>query len=443
MIILDTCVIRSMNLDGSEAHLLRAIRDAETERVAVPWMVMEERAAQLAIKYRETHAKAAQAVEQLRAISPAAVPELPHPDEEAVRERFRKRLRELAEVIKPSQSVLEEGLFRESNVLPPAGVKKSEKVGARDAVIWLSAVEHARENPGEKVYFVSSNTSDFTAGGGPYPYPMDQDLEGMSERFIHLPQLADLLKVVAPSIEVASDRVLKLLPSFIKHFREAAMADWGSPVLAMFHPFSALSQSAGATKEAHGWYGPEQATRLKALKVTGVQGYRLGEQEWCIASVQWQVTGWTRFADGMGMGCSIWDTSILLPLVEGGPRPRILWSENPKAPADPASIDWSGSGLLRDHAHLPETQRLLDSLRSSSRLEKTLAMINYSLQNILAIQGGNPVNEQDVLSALAKAREGDSFDEMDPDEREAANYLARDVALKDYEDWLGPEEHEG
>ncbi|WP_098023697.1 PIN domain-containing protein [Streptomyces sp. st115] len=440
MIILDTCVIRSMNLDGSEAHLLRAIRDTKAERVGVPWMVMEERAAQLAIKYRQTHAKAAQAVEQLRAISSDAVPELPQPDEEAVREKFRKRLRGLAEVIKPSQSVLEEGLFRESNELPPAGQKKSEKVGARDAVIWLSAVEYAKENPGEKVYFVSSNTSDFTAGDGPYPFPMDQDLEGIWDRFVHLPQLADLLKVVAPSVEVASERVLKLLPSFIKHFLRAATAGWGSPVQAMFHPFPALSQAAGTAKEAYGWYGPEQATRLKALKATDVQGYRLGDQEWCTASVQWQVTGWTRFTDVMDMGCSIWDTRILLPLVEDGPSPRILWSEKPKAPADPASIDWSGSGLLRDHAHLPETQRLLDSLRSGSQLERTLAMISYSLQSILA--GGNPVTELDVRDALA-ARRMVGFDDMDPDERAAAVDAARDEALKGYEDWPGPEEHEG
>lgn len=220
------------------------------------------------------------------------------------------------------------------------------------------------------------------------------------------------------------------------------MAGWGSPVQAMFHPFPALSQTAGTAKEAHGWYGPEQATRLKALKVTDIQGYRLGEQEWCTASVQWQVTGWTRFTDGMDMGCSIWDTSILLPLVEDGPSPRILWSEKPKAPADPASIDWSGSGLLRDHAHLPETQRLLDSLRSGSQLERTLAMINYSLQSILAAQGGNPVTEQDVLDALT-ARRMVGFDDMDPDEREAAVDAARDEALKGYEDWPGPEEHEG
>ena len=85
MIILDTCVIRSMPLDGSDAHLLRAVRETATERVGIPWMVMEERAAQLAIKYRDTYDKAAQALEQLRAVSPTRPPLLSGPDEEGVR----------------------------------------------------------------------------------------------------------------------------------------------------------------------------------------------------------------------------------------------------------------------------------------------------------------------------------------------------------------------
>ncbi len=36
MIILDSCVIRSMGLDSSEADVLRAIVRTETERVGAP-----------------------------------------------------------------------------------------------------------------------------------------------------------------------------------------------------------------------------------------------------------------------------------------------------------------------------------------------------------------------------------------------------------------------
>ncbi|MGW5928781.1 PIN domain-containing protein [Streptomyces anulatus] len=410
MIILDTCVIRSMKLDSSEAHLLRAIRDTKAERVGVPWMVVEERSAQLAIKYRETYRKAAQALDQLRRDAPGPVPELGEPEEDAVRERYREQLRELADILPTSEAALREGVVRESNALPPAGVKKDMKVGARDVSIWLSAVEYAKSNPDEKVYFVSSNTKDFTAGDGPYPYPMSKDLEGVSDRFVHLAQLADLLKVVAPSVEVAPERVMELLPLSIKHFRKAVMAHWGSPVQAMFTPFPALSMSSGTTKAAHGWYGTDQTTQLKALNVTAVQGYRLGDQDWCTASVQWQVMGWTRFTDRVDMGCTIWETSILLPLAESGP-PRILRSEEPKAPSGPASVDWPGSGLLRDQPHLPEVQRLLDSLKSNSRLERALAMLNYALQNFDRLRPGEQQAAlQDVLDGTLPDVPGEPWD---------------------------------
>ncbi|MFI1911376.1 hypothetical protein ACH444_36760 [Streptomyces microflavus] len=58
-------MIRSMNLDGSEALFLRATRDTKAERVGVPWMAMEVGAAQLAIKYAIS--TAGQALEQRRA----------------------------------------------------------------------------------------------------------------------------------------------------------------------------------------------------------------------------------------------------------------------------------------------------------------------------------------------------------------------------------------
>ncbi|MEU6628446.1 PIN domain-containing protein [Streptomyces parvus] len=413
MIILDTCVIRSLNLDGSEAHLLRAIRDAEVERIGVPWMVMEERAAQLAIKYRETYGKADQALEQLRAISPGSVPDLAEPDEELVRDRFRDQLRELAVILPTTEAALREGVVRESNTLPPAGMKKGEKVGARDVAIWLSAVEYARDHPDETTYFVSSNTRDFTAGGGAYPSPMDKDIEGLGDRFVHLSQLADLLEVVAPPLIVDPDRVRKLLPSFVPHFRKTLMSQWGSPVQAMFAPFPALSQAAGSVKEAKGWFGAPETTQLRALQVTDLQGYRLGEQEWCLASVQWEVMGWTQFSDGMSMGCCTWTTRMLLPLVENGPSPRILDASGPEAPADEQEITW---GALSHFVPLSRSDReaLLASYDATSNWGKALLVAAHVLENFGAAQRVAQIRaslESDTSAASTIAEEGDREDD--------------------------------
>lgn len=411
VIILDTCVIRSLKLDGSEAHLLRAIRDVKAERIGVPWMVMEERAAQLAIKYRETYGKADHALEQLRAISPGSVPALAAPDEEAVREQFRAQLRELADILPTSEAALREGVVRESNTLPPAGIKKGEKVGARDVAIWLSAVEYARDHPDEKTYFVSSNTRDFTAGGGTYPSPMDKDIEGIGDRFVHLPQLASLLELVAPSVEVTPEQVAELLPSCIHHFQDVGVVTWGSPTSAMTAPYPALSQSSGVVENALGWLGPQEAMNLKALRVDDVQGYKLGAEEWFTASVQWQVVGLMRFASALGIGCCTWETRIMMPLVESGPTPRILRSERPKAPEPQQSFEWPNVPFS-SLSHLPEAQNLLASLQSESRLVRTLAMINYALT---ALQGKDvhPVLKADVVAAMAAAEEQEPPDDDD------------------------------
>ncbi|MDG9687829.1 PIN domain-containing protein [Streptomyces sp. DH18] len=409
MIILDTCVIRSMKHDGSDAHLLRAIRDVNAERVGVPWMVMEERAAQLAIKYRETYGKAAQALEQLRAISPGSVPDLAEPDEEAVREQFRDQLRGLAEILPTSEAALREGVVRESNSLAPAGMKKGEKVGARDVAIWLSAVEYVKTHPYETVYFVSSNTRDFTAGDSSYPSPMDADIDGLGDRFVHLPQLADLLKIVAPPFIVNPDRVRKLLPSFIPHFHKALMLRWGSPVLAMFSPFPALSQAAGAVKEAKGWFGSPQTTQLQALQVTDIQGYRLGDQEWCIASIQWQVMGWTQFSDGMSMGCCTWTTRILLPLVEDGPSPRILDASGPEAPADGQKIEWVAPTYIAPMS-LSQREALLSSYESSSKVGRAFLVAAHALQSITETGRMSQIRaslESDGAAASAVAEDWD------------------------------------
>lgn len=414
MIILDTCVIRSLNLDGSEAHLLRAIRDVKGERLGVPWMVMEERAAQLAIKYREAYGKADQALEQLRAISPSSVPALADPGEEAVREQFRSQLRELADILPTSEAALREGVVRESNTLPPAGTKKGEKVGARDVAIWLSAVEHARNNPSETVYFVSSNTRDFTAGDGPYPPPMDADVEGMGDRFVHLPQLADLLKVVAPPITVSPDLVQSLLPLSIEHFRKAMLARWGSPTLAMFHPFPVLSRAAGTVKEALGWFVPLESTKFEAIQVTDVQGYLLGDEEWCIASVQWQVTGLARFADGMDLGCCSWTTRILMPLIEGGPNPRILQASRPEAPANGHHIDWGAAGRGAFAIDLTEPRAQRRSLRSLSKMERAFELFLLAVQNVDPQRVGDAsraILDADASAALGIAEGLDGLDE--------------------------------
>ncbi|MBP5859145.1 hypothetical protein F6456_00030 [Streptomyces sp. LBUM 1484] len=200
MIILDACVIRGMRLDGSDVDVLRAIVATGTEQVGAPSIAVEELAAQKALEYLEAHRVAVRALRQLALKSHRTEPKLEEPDAEGVREMWRRKY-DFLQVLPTSGAAASEGLYREANVLPPATTKgdgnKKVKVGARDVAIWLTAVEYAREHPDETVYFVSSNHTDFTKGEGRYPAPMDNDVADLGNRFVHLTNLAELLKTLA------------------------------------------------------------------------------------------------------------------------------------------------------------------------------------------------------------------------------------------------------
>ncbi|MFF0734107.1 PIN domain-containing protein [Streptomyces chartreusis] len=171
MIILDTSILRSFSPESSSADLLRTIRAVGAEQVAVPWMVVEELAAQQAIKHREKHEAAAQALESLRQATPWPLGmELPPRDLKAVRGHWRAKWGAVVDTIPTSEEALREAAFREANCLPPCKTSKGEKTGSRDAAIWLSAVEYAHQFPDVTVYFVSANTRDFGAGP-PTPPP--------------------------------------------------------------------------------------------------------------------------------------------------------------------------------------------------------------------------------------------------------------------------------
>ncbi|MBT2393940.1 DUF4935 domain-containing protein [Streptomyces sp. ISL-1] len=345
MIILDTCVIRGMGLRSSEADVLRAIRETGTERIAVPWMALEELAAQKAVDYNNAHREAARALKKLKRASVTDAPKLGDPEPEKVRESWRARYGQLLEVLPTSERALREGVYREANVLPPAAVKgegdKAVKVGARDVAIWLTAVEYAQEHPDETVYFVSSNHKDFGKGGA-YPPPMDKDVEELGDRFVHLTNLDGVLSQFAPDAIVDEEVLWDLLRDYAVHARDEALTRWG---LLRFNapsaPFPAAVKprfSTMPTMEAIGWAIPREVV-AEPREVTAARAYRLGDHEWCTVNVRWQLTGNALFNSVIEYAASFWDTRLLVPVVKGGPLPRILDSGTPYAP-DADAVVW-------------------------------------------------------------------------------------------------------
>lgn len=184
LIILDTNILWPISPGSSSAGLLRAIRATGRHEIAVPWVVMEELAAQQAIKYREKRQRAAEALESLREITPWKLGvDLEDSAENRIRDHWRTQWGTVLETIPTSDEALREAAFREMNRLAPCKEVKGVKTGARDTAIWLSVVEYARCHQEETVYFVSANTKDFKSS---YPSPMCDDIAGMEGRIVLL-----------------------------------------------------------------------------------------------------------------------------------------------------------------------------------------------------------------------------------------------------------------
>ncbi|MGW3657100.1 PIN domain-containing protein [Streptomyces sp. NPDC005151] len=340
MIILDTNILWGVTLDNSTADLLRALAAADIH-VAVPSVVLEELASQRTLEYVAAHDSATSAIAQLERHVPwGEVPSLGQADKERHREHWRDVYRRMVEVIEPSAEALRTALFRESNVLPPCKrLGKGDKTGSRDAAIWLTAVEYARDHEDETVYFVSANTKDF-GDGTEYPEPMKTDLSGIEDRFVHLTSLDDVVELFAKPAELdegflpallAREEWIELVTDALSdHLPEYDPNDdtgWLNPRL----PYTPLGdgESAGEVRSALGWFDPPTLTFDGASDMTA---HSIGGQDWYTATVRW-------FASGLMMLTGPWltpaantlETRVLVTQDENGARMSILHSQPPRA----------------------------------------------------------------------------------------------------------------
>lgn len=88
-------------------------------------------------------------------------------------------------------------------------------------------------------------------------------------------------------------------------------------------------------RSAAGWANgdpgaPRVKPRFRATARATVNGAR----------VQWQFAGVAILGKTPSSGCCTWATRSVMPLVEGGPSPRVLSAELPAAPPDDQGIEW-------------------------------------------------------------------------------------------------------
>ncbi|WP_431789280.1 DUF4935 domain-containing protein [Streptomyces sp. G9] len=330
MIILDACIIRALGLSDSSADLLRAVR-AVGERVAIPWIVAEELVAQRVILHQEAHAAADAALEVAARHTPwKPKTHVEGADADRVRRHWQAAYETIAETLSPSPTAMREALCREANVLPPCKSQGKSKTGARDALIWLTAVEYAREHPEETVCFVSGNTRDF-GKGSPYAPPMAQDVADLGDRFVHLTTLDEVIKRFTRPAEADEALAAEILglPTVRRQIGVAAEKLLGSQ--GEVFPCTTLGREVGqetAVMPGQGWV----SARASLRSVDKIRAYRIGEHEWYTAIVRWRISGVAYFGEGefsAGSAGSSWTTSVLFTPDADNPRVTILRDDLP------------------------------------------------------------------------------------------------------------------
>ncbi|MFD7963747.1 PIN domain-containing protein [Streptomyces zaomyceticus] len=321
-----------------------------------------------------------------------------------MREHWRDRYAALAEVIETSPAAYQEAMFREANLIAPCKAVNSgkSKTGSRDAAIWLTAVEYAREHEDETVYFVSNNTEDF-GDGTSFPEPLNKDIAGMEDRFFLFTSLDGVLKKFATEVDASIEEVRELLGT--EGTRLAIVqAAWGAsfgfrPVVGRL-----LAGSEGRLIPGRRWH-PTVAVLDEVLEVSGRQ---VDGHVWFTASVRWLLTARQGVVRRGGRLAYAWETRILLsPTADKGitvldfkqPGPIPL-EDVPKLPVSSMEDELSAWLELAksQRQSTPEFRNFLHRLTQSAwpvdptHLESVLRQINSS--------PGEPIIWNEFLDAL-------------------------------------------
>lgn len=381
MIILDTCILENFSLDSISSDLLKTIATSGVDVVAVPDVVMTELVSHRVIPQREKHEKAVDAFQNYATSSPwLVVTQAPDLDLERLTKHWRAKHEEIVQVVDVSASALREAYRRESMHLPPCSRVevggRPIKIGGRDAAIWLTAVEYAREHQDETVVFVSANTSDFGTGS-PYPYPMNEDVAGLAN-FVHLTSFTDLISRFATPSEVQDGEAQRVLstPEAAKVIQREVRMELGVPRRGP-GPYSfevATSRTADMDQaefdeddiETVVATGFIRRPQVKLSSVRDIKAHEIAGHVWCSATARWLLSGIVgkgrlrRFAFP---GAASWETRVLFSPTQSGIPLTVLRTWSPKAAT---AADFADMPALPSMAEVAEVNARWDGGRGAS-----------------------------------------------------------------------------
>ncbi|MFB8085088.1 PIN domain-containing protein [Streptomyces sp. NPDC055992] len=388
MIILDTNVLKGTSLRGPEAELLRAIRNSRVERIGAPWIVIEELAAQQALLYEAKYEAAKEAMETLDKATPWSEVSPPRKfAPERARGHWRNRYTAIVEVMQTSPQAYQDALWREANYLAPCKqLAGGEKTGARDAAIWLTAVEYARENPEETVYFVSAD-GDFGDGSSFAP-PMDEDVRELGDRFVFMKSLGDVLTKFAAESSVDEAELASLLEDPAN--QHAVMQS----IRRLEHFPATIIADSGQLQDVIAWRW-KRRMHIRLDSVADVRAYEIAGHRWYTATARWLASG--AVPEGRGYDLNQW--------VHCSVKTRVLSS--PTAPSKGMTVlavEQSHPITAEDVSKVPEPVPLVP-LAPAAPLETALARHLRSSANLSRSDFARLQRDLTVLTSPSLARQ--------------------------------------
>ncbi|MEU6215715.1 PIN domain-containing protein [Streptomyces sp. NPDC047023] len=296
------------------ADIIRKLRQSGHHRVAVPWIVLEEMAAHQAKLYPVKYEAVTNTLDKLRALLPWELKSTLEPlDLERLMNHWRGVYGEIFEVIETSPEVARRALTREALALKPAKRAKDHSEGARDVAIWFSIIEFLKANPDETVHFVTDNTTDF-GDGITYPYPMNEDIEGLENRLTRLTDFNEVVSAFTKTVsgadaEAVADELLRS-PGV-----RARVAQTAAELLTSPSGFAGLGTDDTVVQWRGWWTAPE----VELVTVTEVTGHEIEGDVWYTANARWLLYGLSfdeDIADTRYTACT-WETKVLFSARDG------------------------------------------------------------------------------------------------------------------------------
>ena len=259
---------------------------------------------------------------------------LPEREIEKAKEYWRAQYDEVFAVLQTRGEDAIEALAREAYCQKPAKTNPDKKGGARDVAIWLSVIDYLKKEPGETVYFVSSNYRDFSDGVH-YPAPMSADLGEMKSRLSLLTSFEDFVSRFTEKIEIDSEHVKSLLTSLVNDSLTSIESSAQTTLKGGRLEGTRIDDGSFEIFQWQAWIIPPSAV---VRSVSEVSGHKIADAEWYTATVDWILVGivqpsmvlFRRDISAITRIACEWRTKVLFGTGET-PKLRIVDFGEPKA----------------------------------------------------------------------------------------------------------------